>query len=119
MVVEDEPAVRKLAVQVLTECGYQVLDAGDGREALEVGQQHEGPIHLLLTDVVMPHMNGKELAERLRAQWPELRVLYMSGYTDHVIAREDIEAGDVALLSKPFSMRSLTEKIRAMLDGRG
>ncbi len=117
LVVEDEPAVRDLAVQVLSECGYQVLAAGDGREALEVGQQHEGSIDLLLTDVVMPHMNGKELAAKLRAQWPEIRVLYMSGYTDHVVARQDIEAADVALLSKPFSMRSLTEKIRAMLDG--
>jgi DNA-binding response OmpR family regulator len=102
----------------LTECGYQVLTAGDGREALEIGQQHEGPIDLLLTDVVMPHMNGKQLATQLRAQWPEIRVLYMSGYTDQVIARQDIEAADVALLSKPFSMRSLTEKIRAMLDAR-
>jgi CheY-like chemotaxis protein len=118
LVVEDEPAVRDLAVQVLTECGYQVLTAGDGREALEIGQQHEGPIDLLLTAVVMPHMNGKQLATQLRAQWPEIRVLYMSGYTDQVIARQDIEAADVALLSKPFSMRSLTEKIRAMLDAR-
>jgi two-component system cell cycle sensor histidine kinase/response regulator CckA len=118
LVVEDEQAVRDLAVQVLTECGYEVLAAGDGRAALEISQQHEGPIELLLTDVVMPHMNGKELAAQLRVQWPEIRVLYMSGYTDKVIARQDIEAEDVALLTKPFSMRSLTEKIRAMLDSR-
>jgi PAS domain S-box-containing protein len=116
LVVEDEPAVRDLAVQVLNECGYQVLAAGNGRKALQISRDHEGSIDLLLTDVVMPHMNGKELAAALRIQWPEIRVLYMSGYTDHVIARQDIEAEDVALLSKPFSMRSLTEKIRAMLD---
>ena len=101
LVVEDEPAVRDLAVQVLTECGYEVLAASDGPEALEIGHQHEGTIDLLLTDVVMPHMNGKELAAQLRSQWPGIRVLYMSGYTDQVIARQDIKAEDVALLSVP------------------
>lgn len=118
LVVEDKEEVRDLAVQVLSLCGYRVLAASSGPEALQLSGQHPGPIHLLLTDVVMPRMTGKELADRLRAQRPRLRVLYMSGYADNAIIENGTLALGTAFLSKPFTVEGLTQKVRAVLDGR-
>src|SRR5674476_869127 len=86
LVVEDQDSVRKLAVQMLNQCGYRILEAAQGDEALLLAARHAGPIHLLLTDVVMPRMTGRELAEQLRPARPAMKVLYMSGYAEDVIA---------------------------------
>jgi PAS domain S-box-containing protein len=118
LIVEDEEAVRRLAVTVLKSCGYQVLEAGNGPEALTFCEQYKGPIHLLLTDVVMPQMGGRELAEQLQFQRPEMRVIYMSGYTDDAIVRRGVLTLGT-LLSKPFTIEELTQKVRAVLDSQG
>jgi CheY-like chemotaxis protein len=116
LVVEDEIMVRELAVQILKAQGYQVLKAGHGIEALQIVQELDGPLHLLLTDVVMPKMNGKDLAERLQAQRPDVRVIFMSGYSENVIAEQGILDEGVVFVPKPFSLEVLTQKIRAALD---
>ena len=114
LVCEDEPALRELAREVLEEYGYTVLEACDGGEALEVAAAHAGPIALLVTDVVMPRMNGSELAARLCAE-RSLRVVYMSGYTETSMMRG--QAADAAFLQKPFSPLVLARTVRAVLDG--
>ncbi len=116
LVVEDEPTVRDLAVTILGSHGYQVLAASDGIQALEIGEVQDGPIHLLLTDVVMPEMSGRELAEHLRARWSEMRVLYMSGYSSEVVADYGVLNEGVFVLPKPFTLDSLTRTVRAALD---
>jgi two-component system cell cycle sensor histidine kinase/response regulator CckA len=117
LLVEDEPQVRELTHDILLDHGYRVLTAGDGVEALRVAQAHEGPIHLLLTDVIMPRMSGKELADRLRTSRPEVRVLFTSGYTDNAIAHHGVLDEGVAFLSKPFEVEALARKVRSVLDG--
>jgi CheY-like chemotaxis protein len=114
--VEDEDDLRDLAVEVLAGQGYTVLAARGGTEAVELEAQHPRPIHLLLTDVVMPRMSGRELAERLRMRRPGLRVLYMSGYTDDAIVRHGVLAAEVTLLAKPFTPDALARKVREVLD---
>ena len=116
LLVEDEAIVRELTVQILESDGYQVLEAMNGTEALRIAGEHGAPIDLLLTDMVMPGMNGKELANTLRLYRPDMRVLFMSGYDDHQIDREDAAGGDTAFLSKPFSTEILRQKVRAALD---
>ncbi len=116
LLVEDEARVRDMAAHVLELYSYRVLTAGDGLEALQVAERHRGPIHLLLTDVVLPHMNGKELAEQLKLMRPGLRVLYTSGYTDNAIAEHGVLAPGVNFLSKPFTINALTRKVREVLD---
>jgi PAS domain S-box-containing protein len=116
LVVEDEEAVRALARQVLEMHGYTVLEASHGGEALLLCEQRREPIHLLLTDVVMPHMSGQELAERLAAQHPEMKVLYMSGYTDQAIVHHGVLEPDLFYLQKPFSSNALVHKVRQVLD---
>jgi CheY-like chemotaxis protein len=118
LLVEDEASVRELTVHILRMQGYHVLVAEQGAEALEVSRQHGGAIHLLLTDVIMPQMNGRELAERLLAERPETRVLYMSGYTGEVIARHGVLEPGTAFVAKPLTLERLTEMVRAVLDGR-
>ena len=118
LIVEDEAAVRELIVRVLKAHGYQVLEARDGPQALQISEQHDGPIDLLLTDVIMPHMNGKELHERLRDPRPEMRVLFMSGYTDNAIAHHGVLEPGTRLLPKPFSMEDLIRTMRSVLAGR-
>jgi len=115
LLVEDEPAVRDLAREFLELSGYQVLEARGGAEALELARRRTGAIHLLLTDVVMPGIGGRELAERLLAERPELKVLYMSGYTDGTIARRGMVQEGVALLEKPFTRRNLAQRVRELL----
>lgn len=117
LLAEDEPAVRAMAVRVLRACGYTVLEAANGAEALQVAAAHAPqPIHLLLSDVVMPHMGGPAAAEQLRAWHPTLRVLYMSGYTGMAGAWQTIAARDEPLIQKPFSPSDLAVAVRAALD---
>jgi CheY-like chemotaxis protein len=116
LVVEDEEALRKVALRALGKSGYTVLTAGDGEEALRLSAQHAGEIHLLLTDVIMPRLGGRQLAERLVAVRPGLRVLYMSGYTDDAIVHHGVLEPDTQLLSKPFTASDLRRKVREVLD---
>jgi signal transduction histidine kinase/ActR/RegA family two-component response regulator/HAMP domain-containing protein len=116
MVVEDEPVVRSLAVRALVDQGYRVLQAPDGQAALTTSRAFEGEVHLLVTDVVMPGMNGKELADRLAVERPGLRVLYVSGYTDHAVVRHGVLQEGIAFLSKPFDLRDLVRTVREVLD---
>ena len=115
LLVEDEEALRKMTRELLEKSGYTVLEAGDGLEALEIGQQHKGPIHLLLTDVVMPRMGGPALAKSAAVLHPELKVLYMSGYTGHSDAGRALLSAESELLQKPFTRDALLRKMREML----
>jgi PAS domain S-box-containing protein len=118
LLVEDADALRKLARSFLLEHGFQVLAASNGEEAVEVARNHAGPIHLLLTDVVMPGMNGKALADRLLAKSPKLKVVYISGYTDSFIAGHGVLEEGTHLLHKPFTEDALIRKIREVLDAK-
>ena len=110
LLVEDEGQLRVLARDILRGAGYQVLDAPNAAEAIKLSQRHAGPIHLLVTDVVMPHIGGRELARRLAAERPRMRVLYMSGYTDDAIVQS------IAFLPKPITPDTLLGKVRETLD---
>jgi two-component system, cell cycle sensor histidine kinase and response regulator CckA len=115
LVVEDDDAVRSLTTTILRGQGYNVLEAGNGQEACLVAKSHTGRIHLLLTDVVMPGMNGKELSKTLRGLCPGLKVLLMSGYAENVIARRGVLDSEVAFIQKPFTSNSLAAKVRQLL----
>lgn len=117
LLVEDEPAVRGLVHETLRLHGYTVLEARHGIEALLTGTRHLGPIHLLLTDVVMPQMSGPEVAEKLTSIRPEIKVLYMSGYPDHPVFAQGGIKRDTAFLQKPFTPNVLVQKVREVLDG--
>jgi PAS domain S-box-containing protein len=117
LLVEDEAMLRRAAREILELQGYQVLSAAGGHEAAQAAGRHAGPIHLLLTDVVMPEMSGPAVAARLATARPDMKVLYMSGYTDGAIAHHGVLEPGVAYLSKPFTIDSLTAKVRAVLDG--
>jgi CheY-like chemotaxis protein len=116
LLVEDEESVRELALEILQMHGYTVLVARHGAEALELTDRHLGPIHLLVADVVMPHMSGRELAERLEIRRPGTKVLYVSGYTDDAILRHGVREAGVALLQKPFTPDALARAVREVLD---
>ncbi|MEP6573887.1 MAG: PAS domain S-box protein [Gemmatimonadota bacterium] len=116
LVVEDEELVRSFAVVALRRLGYQTLDAGGGAEALELARAHAGKIHLLMTDVVMPDLNGRMVAERLLKIHPETRVLYASGYTDDTIIHHGMLESGVDFLQKPYSITELASKVRLVLD---
>jgi CheY-like chemotaxis protein len=116
LVVEDAEAIRSLARKVLTAQGYTVLEAGDGAEALQVAQRHTGPLHLVLTDVVMPGMGGRELAERLAPLRPELKLVYMSGYTGDAVVHRGLLKDGLPFLAKPFTPEDLALKVRSALD---
>ena len=115
LLVEDEDALRALLREVLESLGYRVLDAGLGAEALRIAREHRGPIHVLLTDLVMPHMTGRELAARLSCLRPELKVLFMSGYGVGAAPRQEIPS-DAAYIEKPFTADAMGGAIRALLD---
>jgi signal transduction histidine kinase/CheY-like chemotaxis protein len=118
LLAEDEDGVRALTRTALQRYGYTVLEARDGVEAISICQQHEGPVHLLLTDVVMPGMSGRELAESLSPFRPETKVLYMSGHTDDAIVRHGILDSSVPFLQKPFAVGVLIYKVREVLESR-
>ena len=118
LLVEDAEPLRKLAHMFLRDNGYQVLTAADGSEAQQVAAQNPGPIHLLLTDVVMPGVNGRVLAERLAPRHPAMKVLYMSGYTDTFIAGHGVLEEGTHLLHKPFTEELLVRRVRELLDAR-
>ncbi|ABW69071.1 PAS domain S-box protein [Desulfosudis oleivorans] len=115
LVVEDEEAILRLADKMLTGMGYTVLTAPGPAAALELAKQHTGPIDLLITDVVMPEMNGRDLAKKLREGYPDLRVLFMSGYTANVIAHRGILDRGVQFIQKPFNKSDLARKVREAL----
>jgi two-component system, cell cycle sensor histidine kinase and response regulator CckA len=115
VVTEDEPGVRSFAAQVLQQAGYRVLEAGSGPEALELAGAQRDPVTLLLTDVVMPGMTGRVLAERMRALYPGIAVLYMSGYTDDMVVRVGVAADGRNFLQKPFTPESLLARVRSVL----
>jgi PAS domain S-box-containing protein len=118
LLVEDAAAVRAVSKEVLERQGYTVLEASNGADALRLAERHHGSIHLLLTDVVMPKVGGRELAERLAVTRPDTAVVYMSGYTDDAVVRHGILEGGVAYLQKPFSPERLARKVREVLDAR-
>jgi len=118
LVVEDEKAVRKMIRKTLQNKGYTVLEAQHGQEALDVCEHYSGPIHLMVTDVVMPQMSGKELAEKLAPSRREMQVLYMSGYPDNSIVQHGVLESGTEFLQKPFTLNTLEAKVRKLLDAR-
>jgi len=116
LLVEDEADLRDLALEILQMRGYEVLVAGDPLEAERVADAHGGPINLLLTDVIMPHMSGRQLAERLVERRPTMRVLYTSGYTDDALAHHGVLGPEIFFLQKPYSPAGLALKVREVLD---
>jgi signal transduction histidine kinase/CheY-like chemotaxis protein len=117
LVVEDEPALREVTKRIFARNGYRVITAGDGPEALAIARDHPGEIHLLVTDVVMPHMLGKEVAEKMLQIKPEIEVLFMSGYARPVLASQGRLEPGVALVEKPFSEADLMAKAGQVLNG--
>jgi len=109
LLADDEPAIREFVAAVLQQQGYEVLIAENGRRSLELCKNYDGIIHLLITDVVMPEMNGRELAERAKVIRPDLKVLFMSGYVDRALKEEDTSNPSYAFLEKPFSAETLQE----------
>jgi PAS domain S-box-containing protein len=119
LVVEDEPSVRHLASKVLAALGYQVLRANNGQDALQVVRKHQGPpIRLVVTDVIMPLMGGKVMADWLKATYPDLKILFTSGYTDDAIVQHGVLEPGVAFMPKPYTPAVLARRVRAMLDNQ-
>jgi len=117
LIVEDEEALREVTKRIFTRNGYRVVTAADGPGALDIARHHDGEIHLLVTDVVMPHMLGKEVADRIKAIKPEIEVLYMSGYARPVLASQGRLDPGVALVEKPFSETDLLRTAGQLLNG--
>ena len=115
LVVDDEEAVRRLAVRMLTWTGYHAIEASHGREALTAIEQHTGPVHLVLTDIKMPGMTGRELGRHVEQRWPGKPILYMSGFASEVFQGGLLEAG-APFLAKPFTQEDLAMKVRALLE---
>jgi len=116
LLVEDDPLVRELARAVLTTCGYSVLVGEDSRTVASLCERHADPIHLLLTDVVMPGASGREVASQVLARRPGIKVLYMSGYTADAVVHHGVLDGGTFFLPKPFTPSSLAAKVREVLD---
>jgi CheY-like chemotaxis protein len=117
LLVEDEPAVRAVVAEMLAGSGYSVMAAADGAEALRLSSAHDGEIHLLVTDVVMPGMSGQEVARRIGEARPQTRTLFVSGYNEDAIQQHGVLAPGTAFLEKPFSASDLARKAREVLDG--
>jgi DNA-binding NtrC family response regulator len=116
VVAEDEEDVRKLAVRILERQGYKVLEASQGLDAFLIAEKYEDLIHLLVTDVVMPKISGRELADRIAEIRPEIKVLYMSGYTDNAIVHHGVLGEGMKFIQKPFTLEGLVRKVREVLD---
>lgn len=116
LLVEDEETVRRMTRMILQQSGYKVLEASNGLEGVSVAREHPGPIHLLITDLVMPKLSGREMADQLRALRPRLRVLFMSGYTEDMVVQQGVESSTMDFLPKPFPLAVLTQKVREILD---
>lgn len=116
LIAEDEDRVRSLAVAVLMQQGYTVIEARDGQEALALAKEYDGEIQLLLTDVVMPKMSGKDLADEMRRIRPGLKVVLCSGYTGDTVMQQGVLDASAPFLQKPFTLRSLAVTVRAVLD---
>jgi CheY-like chemotaxis protein len=116
LVCEDEPLVRRVTCQILRSAGYSVLEAENGRHALEVAAQHDGEINLLMSDVIMPEMNGRELAEAMVQRRPGIRVIFVSGYTDEVLDGRISQQAGTDFLQKPFSPTVLLQRVRELLN---
>jgi two-component system, cell cycle sensor histidine kinase and response regulator CckA len=117
LIVENEAAIRNLLQMALRKNGYTVLAAESGREALDLVSTHSGPIHLLITDVMMPDIDGPELVRRLSTIRPETQTLFMSGYMDDALGDQGVLAASVNFIQKPFSPRTIAQKVRDILDG--
>jgi len=117
LIVENEPAIRNLLQVALRRNGYTVLAAESGREALELVRNHADAIHLLITDVVMPDMDGPELVRQLSTIRPDTRTLFMSGYMDDTLGERGILSTNANFIQKPFSPRTIAQKVRDILDG--
>jgi CheY-like chemotaxis protein len=116
LLVEDQEGIRDLVREFLQKNGYSVLHAADGNEALEIADEYKHPIHLLLTDVVMPNVGGRELARRLSEPRRQMKVLFMSGYPDHATWSSEMVDDTAAVLQKPFTLDTLARKLRNLLD---
>ena len=117
LVVEDEDNLREITRLFLEDCGYQVLEAANGEDALQITNSFPHPIHVLLTDVIMPGMSGRQLAEQILSARPETKAVYMTGYMDDMVVQHKVLEPGIALLQKPFDKLALTRKIRSVLDG--
>lgn len=115
LLVEDDASVRALAHMILKSYGYKILEAATGDEALRLCEQHQGQVQLLLTDVIMPGMNGQALSSQLTSRYPDIQVLFISGYTDDIISRHGILTEGTAFLSKPFTAEGLARKVHDVL----
>ena len=116
LIVDDDPSVLQVASKVLNRGGYEILEAGGGAEALALAEQNEGKISLLLTDVVMPGMGGRELSETFRARYPSVRILFMSAYTEDEVILQGVRVAEVDFIPKPFTVQGLRDKVRQVLD---
>ncbi len=116
MVLEDNDLVRNMALKVLKRYGYHTLEARDGKEAIRVSRDFDGVIHLLLTDVIMPGMSGKEVSEKLQAERPAMQTLYMSGYTQNIIIQKGILTSDIHYIQKPFTPKALARVVRETIE---
>ena len=116
LIVDDNPSIRELIVETLKPLGYHCLQAASGKEAIDLLQKYKGEVHLLLTDVVMPHMNGKELAETIKKERPDIKVIFMSGYTENIITHHGVLDKGINYISKPITPVALTQKIKSALN---
>lgn len=115
LIVDDNPSIRELIVETLKPLGYHCLQAASGKEAIEIFHKYKGEVHLLLTDVVMPYMNGRELAETIKKEKPDIKVIFMSGYTENIIAHHGMLEPGINYISKPITPAALSQKIRSVL----
>jgi CheY-like chemotaxis protein len=116
LIAEDEPDLRELTRIFLRDCGYNVIEAGSAEQALQIAEVFAAPIHLLLTDVIMPGMSGRQLAERLHKKRPQTKIIYMTGYTDDMIVQHKVLEPGVNMLQKPFTRLDLAKKVRSTLE---
>jgi len=116
LLVEDDEGVRRLAIRILERLGYTVVAATDGFDALARLSRHDGEVHLLMTDVVMPGMNGRELSARVAETHPHVKVLFASGYTENIIVHHGVVEENLSFIAKPYTMQALAHKVRQVLD---